>query len=147
MNQTTLRIFLYVKSQGKNEIGVRETQRALDLNSPSTASWHLEKLLSAGFLDKLPSNRFILNKNGKSIDKFHAPLIVSFHYMRGLIIPKFVLLIAFIIFDIIFSIILWMAIDDPLIIALNGIISLLFSFGLLIYFWITLNKQISNFDG
>ncbi|MCH8907448.1 MAG: hypothetical protein IH840_10200 [Candidatus Heimdallarchaeota archaeon] len=82
-NPTTLRIFLYVKSNVKNEIGVRETQRALDLNSPSTASWHLEKLLSMGFLDKLPSNRFILTKNGKEIDKFDVPLTVSVRYVKG----------------------------------------------------------------
>ena len=43
-NPTTLRIFLYVKSQNSKEIGVRDTQRALNLHSPSTASWHLEKL-------------------------------------------------------------------------------------------------------
>ncbi|MHA2249012.1 MAG: hypothetical protein ACXAD7_01560 [Candidatus Kariarchaeaceae archaeon] len=147
INPTTLRIFLYVRSHTNNEIGVRETQRALNLNSPSTASWHLEKLQSAGLIDKLQSNRFILNENGKSYDEFNIPMTVTVRYVKGLLFPKFFIFFAFIIFDIIFTIILWIAIDDPVIIAINGIISLLLSLGILIYFWILFNQQISNFNG
>ncbi len=145
-NPTTLRIFLYVKSNDDNEIGVRETQRALELNSPSTASWHLEKLLSVGLLDKLPSNRFILNENGKSIDEFKIPMTISVRYVKGLLLPKFLIFFAFIIFNMIFTILLWIVIDDPVIIAINGLVSLLLSLVILIYFWAIFNKQISSLD-
>ncbi|MHA2100210.1 MAG: hypothetical protein ACW99A_16165 [Candidatus Kariarchaeaceae archaeon] len=144
-NPTTLRIFLYVKSQNIKEIGVRETQRALNLNSPSTASWHLEKLQSAGLLDKLESNRYVLNDNGKSHDDFNVPMTVSVRFIKGLLFPKFLILLAFLIFDILLTIYLWIIIDDPLVIAINGLVSLLFSLAIIIYFWILFNQQVSKY--
>jgi DNA-binding transcriptional ArsR family regulator len=48
---TTLRVYWYLLKAAK-PIGVRETQRALSMSSPSTALYHLEKLRELGVTDK-----------------------------------------------------------------------------------------------
>ena len=53
-NPITVRVYLYLMD--KDEVGIRETQRALDIGSPSTASWHLNILVEKGIAEKLPSN-------------------------------------------------------------------------------------------
>jgi len=50
---TTLQVYRYAIRQGK-PVGVREVQRALDFNSPSSASYHLVKLEEAGLLKQTP---------------------------------------------------------------------------------------------
>ncbi|MFZ0965685.1 MAG: helix-turn-helix domain-containing protein [Candidatus Bathyarchaeia archaeon] len=46
---TTIKVYKFVlKSEGP--VGIRETQRALKLSSPTLASYHLEKLREAGLL-------------------------------------------------------------------------------------------------
>lgn len=142
-NPTTLRIFLYLRSLTEADVGVRETQRALNLNSPSTASWHLEKLMNVGFVEKLPSNRYYLTSSGKTYQDFEIPLIVSVKLVRGILIPKFIFLIVFLLLDILFTIYIWLLVRDPLLIGINGAMSLLLALVIVVYFWITFNRQVS----
>lgn len=48
---TTLRVYWYLLRNAK-PVGVRETQRALSMSSPSTALYHLEKLRELGVTEK-----------------------------------------------------------------------------------------------
>jgi DNA-binding MarR family transcriptional regulator len=47
----TLRVYLYVLKATGN-VGVRETQRALGFSSPTLATYHLDKLVELGLLEK-----------------------------------------------------------------------------------------------
>jgi hypothetical protein len=58
---TTLRVYWYLfKSSGS--VGVRETQRALSLSSPSIALYHLEKLRELGVVDKDSAGDYFLKQ-------------------------------------------------------------------------------------
>jgi hypothetical protein len=58
---TTLRVYWYLfKSSGS--VGVRETQRALSMSSPSIALYHLEKLRELGVVDKDSGGDYILKQ-------------------------------------------------------------------------------------
>lgn len=46
---TTLKVYKFVL-KSKRPVGIRETQRALKLSSPTLASYHLDKLREAGLL-------------------------------------------------------------------------------------------------
>jgi hypothetical protein len=48
---TTLRVYWYLFKSAK-PVGVRETQRALSMSSPSVALYHLEKLRELGVAEK-----------------------------------------------------------------------------------------------
>lgn len=58
---TTLRVYWYL-FKSSNPVGVRETQRALSMSSPSTALYHLEKLRELGVADKDQMGEYILKE-------------------------------------------------------------------------------------
>jgi DNA-binding transcriptional ArsR family regulator len=58
---TTLRVYWYLFRSAK-AVGVRETQRALSLSSPSTALYHLEKLRELGVTDKDEIGQYFLKE-------------------------------------------------------------------------------------
>jgi DNA-binding transcriptional ArsR family regulator len=57
---TTLEVYRYLLKR-KEPVGAREVQRALNLSSPSLATYHLSKLEETGLLKK-ESDGFIVNK-------------------------------------------------------------------------------------
>lgn len=58
---TTLRVYWHLFRSVKS-VGVRETQRALSMSSPSTALYHLEKLRELGVAEKDPSGEYVLKE-------------------------------------------------------------------------------------
>ncbi len=58
---TTLRVYWYLFRNSK-PVGVRETQRALSMSSPSTALYHLEKLRELGVTDKDEIGQYFLKE-------------------------------------------------------------------------------------
>jgi len=58
---TTLRVYWYLFRNTK-AVGVRETQRALSMSSPSTALYHLEKLRELGVTDKDEMGQYFLKE-------------------------------------------------------------------------------------
>ena len=58
---TTLRVYWYIFRNTK-PVGVRETQRALSMSSPSTALYHLEKLRELGVTDKDEMGQYFLKE-------------------------------------------------------------------------------------
>lgn len=49
---TTLRVYWYLLGHSDGSVGVREVQRALGFSSPTLASYHLDKLVNLGLVDK-----------------------------------------------------------------------------------------------
>ncbi|MGA8858148.1 MAG: hypothetical protein WB643_13410 [Candidatus Bathyarchaeia archaeon] len=58
---TTLRVYWYLFRNPK-PVGVRETQRALSMSSPSTALYHLEKLRELGVTEKDAMGQYSLKE-------------------------------------------------------------------------------------
>ena len=58
---TTLRVYWYL-FKSTRPVGVRETQRALSMSSPSIALYHLEKLRGLGIVDKDSSGEYSLKE-------------------------------------------------------------------------------------
>lgn len=58
---TTLRVYWHMLKASK-PIGVRETQRALSMSSPSTALYHLEKLRELGVAEKDAVGQYFLKE-------------------------------------------------------------------------------------
>ncbi|MCE7736906.1 MAG: hypothetical protein GPJ54_18625 [Candidatus Heimdallarchaeota archaeon] len=125
-NQITIQILLLFKRHVNEEFGVRETQRLLHLNSPSTTKYHLSKLTELGLLDKTPSNLYSISKEGKEFNLIKYPIEITPQYILGKFVPKYSFLIFFILTSIIISILAFIldlgtSLD---IIAINSFISL-----------------------
>jgi len=58
---TTLKVYWYL-FKSPRAIGVRETQRALSMSSPSIALYHLEKLRELGVADKNTGGEYSLKQ-------------------------------------------------------------------------------------
>jgi len=58
---TTLRVYWYLFRNAR-PVGVRETQRALSMSSPSTALYHLEKLRELGVTEKDEIGQYFLKE-------------------------------------------------------------------------------------
>ena len=58
---TTLRVYWHLFKTSE-PVGVRETQRALSMSSPSTALYHLEKLRELGVVEKDEIGRYHLKE-------------------------------------------------------------------------------------
>ena len=92
MKGKTLLIYWTLLKKQKS-IGVRELQRTLDLSSPSVASYHLEKLLYMGVVQK--------NKDGSYILSRKVPLTELTHFImfrlsnRIILLPRFIFYLTF----------------------------------------------------
>ena len=79
---TTLRVYWYLfKSSGS--VGVRETQRALSMSSPSIALYHLEKLRQLGVVDKDSDGDYFLKQ------QVQVGSLKSFLKIGHLILPRY----------------------------------------------------------
>jgi DNA-binding transcriptional ArsR family regulator len=79
---TTLRVYWYLfKSTGA--VGVRETQRALAMSSPSIALYHLEKLRELGVVDKNASGEYSLK------EQVQVGSLKAFLKVGRLILPRY----------------------------------------------------------
>ena len=135
----TLKLYLYFKSKEPKEIGIREAQRALSIKSPSTVSWHLEKLVESNYVEKLPTNRYILSDNGKEMQELKIPVLVPAQTFRGIVFPRIIFLLSFLVTSIVIAIIIvWI---HPMSAAIWGIVSLITSLILGLREYIYLQNQ------
>ena len=79
---TTLRVYLYLAKKG--EASPREVQRALKMKSPSTAFYHLEKLLRLGVVEKKPGGVYVLSSRVRA---FPLDLYLN---LLGLQLPRWI---------------------------------------------------------
>ncbi|MFW9906796.1 MAG: winged helix-turn-helix domain-containing protein [Candidatus Thorarchaeota archaeon] len=123
---TTANFFLFLKNS-EEPVGVREVQRALNINSSSTAHWHLSKLADNGIIEQLSDNKYQMLDNFKGLKRI--PMTVTLdHYVVGRkIIPEIAIVIAFlgtISVSIIFLIIIGSWIEAAIIGFLSSIVTL-----------------------
>jgi len=79
---TTLRVYWFLfKSAGP--VGVRETQRALGMSSPSIALYHLEKLRELGVAEKSISGEYALK------EQVQIGSLKAFLRVGHLILPRY----------------------------------------------------------
>ncbi len=102
----TFRVFVYLLKQGPSEL--RKVQRGLGLSTASLASYHLEKLISSGYVVQNERGEYCANRDssGEILDGFakigvllvpqllfvavlFTPIVVFFGYM-SLYQPQFV---------------------------------------------------------
>ena len=57
----TLRVYLYLLNSGASEL--RDIQRSLNFSTPSLASYHLSKLIEAGFASQNEYGQYIVGKD------------------------------------------------------------------------------------
>ena len=141
---TTLKVFLFAKAVYPRDFGVRETKRNLDFNSPSTVLWHLDKLVEAELIEKLPTNRYKLLSKGLEIKDITVPIKYTAQIIRGVLIPRRIFLLSFVITSFVVTFILIFI--DPLIAAILG--STLLGINMVLYFlnYIMIKKQLSIYS-
>jgi len=79
---TTLRVYWYL-FRNPRPVGVRETQRALSMSSPSTALYHLEKLRELGVTDKDEVGQYFLK------DQVQVGTLKMFMKIGQVILPRY----------------------------------------------------------
>ena len=79
---TTLRVYWFLLRNAR-PVGVRETQRALSMSSPSTALYHLEKLRELGVTEKDNIGRYSLK------DQVQVGALKMFLRVGHLILPRY----------------------------------------------------------
>jgi DNA-binding transcriptional ArsR family regulator len=79
---TTLRVYWYLFRNPK-PVGVRETQRALSMSSPSTALYHLEKLRELGVSEKDAMGQYFLR------EQVQVGTLKMFLKVGHLILPRY----------------------------------------------------------
>jgi DNA-binding transcriptional ArsR family regulator len=79
---TTLRVYWHLFRNTK-PVGVRETQRALSMSSPSIALYHLEKLRELGVVEKDASGEYFLK------EQVQVGTLKMFLRVGRLILPRY----------------------------------------------------------
>ena len=79
---TTLRVYWYL-FRTAGPVGVRETQRALSMSSPSTALYHLEKLRELGVTEKDAMGQYFLK------EQIQVGTLKMFLKVGHLILPRY----------------------------------------------------------
>jgi len=79
---TTLRVYWYL-FRNTGPVGVRETQRALSMSSPSTALYHLEKLRELGVTEKDEIGQYYLK------EQVQIGTLRMFFKIGRLILPRY----------------------------------------------------------
>ncbi|MBC7113785.1 MAG: winged helix-turn-helix transcriptional regulator [Candidatus Methanomethyliales bacterium] len=78
---TTLRVYWALLKKGS--AGPREIMRALNLSSPSVASYHLEKLANLGLVKKEVGGEYVISKEVK------VELFSQFIRVAGIALPRY----------------------------------------------------------
>ncbi|MHA2233429.1 MAG: hypothetical protein ACXAB4_13180 [Candidatus Hodarchaeales archaeon] len=82
LSGTTLLVYMYVLRS--RIVGVRETQRALSLSSPSVASYHLDKLANNDLIEKDPTGSYHLRH------KADIPSLANYYLFLGnWVVPRY----------------------------------------------------------
>lgn len=78
---TTLRVYWYALK--KNQVGVREVQRALTLSSPSVALHHIDKLVRMNLLLREAGGTYHVT------EKVEVDIVKQFVRLGGVMVPRF----------------------------------------------------------
>lgn len=137
---TTLKIYLYMKAKAPKEVSIREAQRVLEIKSTSTVSWHLTKLEEVGYAEKLPTNRYKLTSKAEKKHEIKIPVVIPAQLIKGVIIPRNLLLLSFLLVAAIISFIfIWI---NPLLSSILGTVFFIIALSLGIFEYSFLRKQL-----
>ncbi len=93
---TTLKVYLYILRSGRDNIGVREVMRALNMKTPSHAYYHLDKLVRHGLLERRHGEYYLVKS--VRLDFLREYIIIG-----GSIVPKFMFYTSFFLTILIFT--------------------------------------------
>lgn len=83
----TMKIYWYILTHG--ESGIREIQRNLKISSPSTVSYHVNKLVDAGYISKLSTDKYSV------IEPVKDGIIKLYFRIGRLMIPRMIFYLSF----------------------------------------------------
>ncbi|MGD8546187.1 MAG: hypothetical protein PVH12_08450 [Candidatus Bathyarchaeota archaeon] len=79
----TLLVYWYLVTSPGSRVGVREIQRKLGFSSPSVASYHLNRLVSLGLVEKTVTNDYML------ISEVKVGLLRFFTRLGRFLLPRY----------------------------------------------------------
>ena len=80
---STLKVYLLLLEEG-SALGVREVQRKIGFRSPSTAKYHLDKLVELGLVEKTRDGLYLAKDSSK------PPMLYAYISIYGTLVPRFV---------------------------------------------------------
>jgi hypothetical protein len=129
---TTLGVFIYMQRKSRN-VGVREVQRALKISNPSTAYWHLNKLLEENIIIQHSDNSYELKSEYEKINKIPININMNYYLVKGRLFPNLFVLLIFVLM-ISISLIITISLEMFVFSSIVGIISIMVVIILLIKF-------------
>lgn len=84
LSETAMLIYVYIKSHSGDGVRLRDIQRAMKFASPSTALFHLQKLESAGLVEKDTPGNYRIKSH------IRVGLIRNFLFIKSVLIPRHV---------------------------------------------------------
>jgi len=122
---TTLRVYVYMLKMAR-PVGVREVQRAMGFKSPSTALYHISKLLDQGLVVK--------DGDGyKAITTSSISTLTMFQRMGRLLVPR---LLFYAVFFTIAAILFTFMINIDQLLSFPGIFALMICLLAALFMWI-----------
>jgi len=82
LSETAMLIYVYIRSHPKDDLRLREVQRAMGFASPSSALFHLQKLETAGLILKDPMGNYRVKT------RVRVGLFRNYLFIRGLLVPR-----------------------------------------------------------
>ena len=139
-NSNALLIFIFLKRQNPNSLGIREIRRATAIRSASTVSRQLDRLEKSGLVEKNSSSKYKITDKGLSVKKFDVGIKISVSMMGGFIFTTLLFLLCLVMVLMLLSLVfLWFSVGLSAIISLIGlVISIVF----MILHWIRIRRQL-----
>ncbi len=108
-NPVTLDIYLYLLNQ-EGSVRIRNAQRELSI--ASTLHWHLNKLLEAGLVEKLPDNIYLLTSAGRELKRLEVPVTETYYLFSGRLYSQALFQLAFLLSSLLIGILLVLIIPN-----------------------------------
>src|SRR5207249_7793299 len=82
LSETAMLIYIYIQSRSGDSVRLRDIQRAMNFSSPSSALFHLQKLESAGLVQKDNVGDYRIKT------RVRVSLVRNFLIIKGALIPR-----------------------------------------------------------
>ena len=105
----TMKIYWFLLTHG--ESGIREISRSLRVSSPATISYHMNKLVEAGLVEKTAADKYFVGETAKS------GVLGLYTKIGTLMIPRMIFYISLFVFGLIIYLLLMLSRSDPSIFA------------------------------
>ena len=139
-NSNALLIFIFLRRQHPEFLGISEIRRATVIRSASTVSRQLNGLENTELVEKNNSGKYGITEKGLSVKKVDVDIKISVSMMGGQVFTFLLYLLCLVLLLMLCSLVfLWFSIGASAIISLVGlVISIVF----MIVHWIRIRKQL-----